>query len=212
MTERLSFDVLVVGAGPAGLAAACAAAECGARVGLVDDNPVQGGQIWRGVLAGTGYRLTATWLETIRQPNVRWLGSTSVVAAPGDHLLVAASGDRDYQLRYDRLVLATGARELFLPFPGWTLPNVLGAGGLQAMMKMGLPVHGKRVIVAGSGPLLLAVAAYHCKGGIAYCHLESQRAMSRAGVRLPGVRLRPSSKSRTPTAARLSNRAGRGGR
>ncbi len=53
-----------------------------------------------------------------------------------------------------------GARERFLPFPGWTLPNVMGAGGLQAMVKSGLPVKDKRVVVAGTGPLLLAVAAY----------------------------------------------------
>ena len=58
------------------------------------------------------------------------------------------------------LILATGARERFLPFPGWTLPNVMGAGGLQALAKSGLPVAGKRMVVAGSGPLLLAVANY----------------------------------------------------
>jgi NADPH-dependent 2,4-dienoyl-CoA reductase/sulfur reductase-like enzyme len=53
-----------------------------------------------------------------------------------------------------------GARERFLPFPGWTLPGVMGAGGLQALVKNGLPIAGRKVIVAGSGPLLLAVAAY----------------------------------------------------
>jgi NADPH-dependent 2,4-dienoyl-CoA reductase/sulfur reductase-like enzyme len=64
------------------------------------------------------------------------------------------------ELSFESLVLATGARERFLPFPGWTLPNVMGAGGLQALVKTGLPIEGKRVVVAGSGPLLLAVAAY----------------------------------------------------
>jgi NADPH-dependent 2,4-dienoyl-CoA reductase/sulfur reductase-like enzyme len=58
------------------------------------------------------------------------------------------------------LILATGARELFLPFPGWTLPGVVGVGGLQALVKSGLPVAGKRVVIAGSGPLLLAAASY----------------------------------------------------
>ena len=64
----------------------------------------------------------------------------------GTQLREAGTGDR--------------SSERFLPFPGWTLPNVMGAGGLQAMVKCGLPIRGKRVIVAGTGPLLLAVAAY----------------------------------------------------
>jgi NADPH-dependent 2,4-dienoyl-CoA reductase/sulfur reductase-like enzyme len=63
------------------------------------------------------------------------------------------------------LILATGARERFLPFPGWTLPGVAGAGGLQALVKSGLPIEGKKVVVAGTGPLLLAVAAYLRKRG-----------------------------------------------
>ncbi len=61
---------------------------------------------------------------------------------------------------YRSLILATGARERFLPFPGWTLPNAMGAGGLQALAKSGLPVAGKKIVIAGSGPLLLAVAKY----------------------------------------------------
>src|SRR5581483_8105173 len=59
---------------------------------------------------------------------------------------------------WQRLVLATGARELFLPFPGWTLPGVIGPGGLQALVKNGWPIRGRRVVIAGSGPLLPAVA------------------------------------------------------
>jgi pyruvate/2-oxoglutarate dehydrogenase complex dihydrolipoamide dehydrogenase (E3) component len=62
-------------------------------------------------------------------------------------------------LGWKSLILATGARELFLPFPGWTLPGVVGAGGMQALVKQGYPVRGRKIVVAGSGPLLLAVAA-----------------------------------------------------
>jgi NADPH-dependent 2,4-dienoyl-CoA reductase/sulfur reductase-like enzyme len=58
-----------------------------------------------------------------------------------------------------RIVLATGARELFIPFPGWTLPGVVGVGGAQALLKAGTSFRGKRVVIAGSGPLLLPVAA-----------------------------------------------------
>ncbi|MGV8584422.1 FAD/NAD(P)-binding oxidoreductase, partial [Pseudomonas aeruginosa] len=65
---------------------------------------------------------------------------------------------RGWQVGYRRLVLCTGARELLLPFPGWTLPGVTGAGGLQALAKGGLPLAGQRLVVAGSGPLLLASA------------------------------------------------------
>jgi NADPH-dependent 2,4-dienoyl-CoA reductase/sulfur reductase-like enzyme len=90
---------------------------------------------------------------------VEILVGTRVVDAPTKGTLLAEAGPGLLTLQYQRLVLATGARERFLPFPGWTLPGVLGAGGLQAMVKAGLPIAGKRVLVAGTGPLLLAVAA-----------------------------------------------------
>ncbi|HEX6607426.1 MAG TPA: FAD/NAD(P)-binding oxidoreductase [Chloroflexia bacterium] len=157
--KRLSFDVLVVGAGPAGMAAALAAAESGARVGLVDDNPAPGGQIWRGAgqaAAAPG----APWLARLQASAITVLPGTRIVAPLDDRRLLAESATGAMLLGYGRLILATGARELFLPFPGWTLPGVLGAGGLQALVKGGLPIAGKRVVVAGSGPLLPAVAAY----------------------------------------------------
>jgi NADPH-dependent 2,4-dienoyl-CoA reductase/sulfur reductase-like enzyme len=88
-----------------------------------------------------------------------------VVAAPAQGRLTLETYDAEFDLAYGALVLATGARERFLPFPGWTLPHVMGAGGLQALAKSGMPVSGKRVVVAGSGPLLLAVADYLRKHG-----------------------------------------------
>src|SRR5262249_48803875 len=74
--------------------------------------------------------------------------------------LLAESFDAVREIAYSKLILCTGARERFLPFPGWTLPNVMGAGGLQAMVKSGVPIEGRSVVVAGTGPLLLPVAAY----------------------------------------------------
>jgi NADPH-dependent 2,4-dienoyl-CoA reductase/sulfur reductase-like enzyme len=148
------FDVAVIGAGPAGLAAAARAAESGARVAMVDDNPRPGGQIWR---ASRSTNLAAgPWLRS----QVEVFSGARVFAAPAPGVLAIERADRELELRYRSLVLATGARERFLPFPGWTLPNVAGAGGLQALAKSGLPVAGKRIVVAGSGPLLLAVAQY----------------------------------------------------
>jgi NADPH-dependent 2,4-dienoyl-CoA reductase/sulfur reductase-like enzyme len=86
------------------------------------------------------------------------LESTTVIAAPEPGVLLAEQNDASCRIRWQRLILATGARELFLPFPGWTLPGVMGPGGLLAMAKDGWPVRNQRVVVAGSGPLLLAAA------------------------------------------------------
>lgn len=160
MGPERSFDVLIVGAGPAGMAAAWAARASGQRVGVVDDNPSWGGQIWRGETARSRSAQVRHWLERAQGSGAELLAGTRVVASPGPDRLWAERADERLTLSYRRLILATGARERFLPFPGWTLPGVLGAGGLQALVKNGLPIEGRRVVVAGSGPLLLAVAAY----------------------------------------------------
>lgn len=153
------FDVLVIGGGPAGMAAAVSAAENGSRVGIIDDNPGLGGQIWRGPPV-TPASPSAEWARKVGVAGVHARCGLRVVHQPEPRTLLAESSQDRYFFTYDKLVLATGAKERFLPFPGWTLPNVMGAGGLQAMVKSGLPIRGKRVVVAGSGPLLVAVAAY----------------------------------------------------
>lgn len=148
-------DLLVVGAGPAGMAAAWRAAQSGLRVCVVDDNPAAGGQIWRGKPPEA-----QVWFERTRRIDIEVINGARVFEQPEPDRLLAETNDGVCELSYKSLILATGARERFLPFPGWTLPNVMGAGGLQALVKTGLPIEGKRVVVAGSGPLLLAVAAY----------------------------------------------------
>lgn len=157
---RRTFDVLVIGAGPAGMAAACCAAETGRRVGLLDNNPRPGGQIWRGGETHSGTAQAAHWRQRLESSAVEFLSSTEVFDHPAKGCLQAQSPRGECQLRFENLILCTGARERFLPFPGWTLPNVIGAGGMQALVKSGLSIVGKKIIVAGSGPLLVAVAAY----------------------------------------------------
>ena len=152
--------MLVVGAGPAGLAAALRAAESGSQVSVVDDNPSAGGQIWRGEETKPSSAEAQSWFERIRSVDIQMINGARVFHHPRAGVLLAETSEGVCELKYKSLVLATGARERFLPFPGWTLPNVMGAGGLQALVKTGLPIEGKRVVVAGSGPLLLAVAAY----------------------------------------------------
>lgn len=153
------FDTVVIGAGPGGLAAARAAASHGARVGLIDAMPTPGGQVWRHDLRHAAAPIARRSIEAaLGHPSITWLAQTRVVAAQHKQLLLEDAQNARW-LGYRTLVLATGARELLLPFPGWTLPGVTGAGGLQALAKQGWPLQGRRVVIAGSGPLLLAAAA-----------------------------------------------------
>jgi NADPH-dependent 2,4-dienoyl-CoA reductase/sulfur reductase-like enzyme len=156
--QRLQSDVVVVGAGPAGIAAACMAAENGRNVAVVDNSPWLGGQIWRGATAHAGRGQAGAWIDRLRKSGVSVFSSATAFAAPASHVLLVETPDGVLELDWKKLILATGARERFLPFPGWTLPGVMGPGGLYAMVKSGWPVAGKRVVVAGSGPLLLAAA------------------------------------------------------
>ncbi|HUJ32465.1 MAG TPA: FAD/NAD(P)-binding oxidoreductase [Candidatus Acidoferrum sp.] len=175
------FDVVVVGAGPAGIAAAVTASDCGATVGLIDDNPTAGGQIWRGEAHKTERSAATPWFERLVRSSVKKIHGARAFYVD-DGMLAAEIADGTRTIAYRELILATGARELFLPFPGWTLPNVFGAGGLQALMKSGLPVAGKRILIAGTGPLLLAVAAYARKCGadvLGICEQTTMRKMMR---------------------------------
>ncbi|MDR5739674.1 MULTISPECIES: FAD/NAD(P)-binding oxidoreductase [unclassified Caballeronia] len=154
------FDIAIIGAGPAGLAAArVAAAGAGVRVALIDDNPRPGGQIWRQGPDAAPSPFLRDWLTTTApRANLEHMGATKVAAAPGDKRLLLERDGAPAVIGYTKLILVTGARERLLPFEGWTLPGVTGAGGLQALVKGGSPVRGERIVVAGSGPLLLAVA------------------------------------------------------
>ncbi|MFL9911499.1 FAD-dependent oxidoreductase [Paraburkholderia sp. RL17-337-BIB-A] len=155
----MNVDVLVIGAGPAGLSAAQTASMHDATVGVVDDNALPGGQIWR---QGPQYPASGTaraLLEDLgARQNVALLSGARIVQALSAHTLLAERDGRALTIGYRKLIVATGARERFLPFPGWTLPGVTGAGGLQALIKGGTPVRGERIVIAGSGPLLWAAA------------------------------------------------------
>ena len=172
-----SFDILVVGAGPAGIAAAVAASAAGKRVGLVDDNPAPGGQIWR--RGGSQPAVAHNRLTKLEATPLVRLYGWRVFDFPRPGTLRAESNSDCRDLCFEKLILATGARERFLPFPGWTLPNVMGAGGLEALVRGGLPINRKRVLVAGTGPLLVAVAAHLARHGAVIVALCEQAPLRR---------------------------------
>jgi NADPH-dependent 2,4-dienoyl-CoA reductase/sulfur reductase-like enzyme len=156
--KRLHFKIVVIGGGPAGLAAAASAAQSTTDIALIDDNPALGGQIWRRGIYGASDKQARRWIEGSSAITI--FNRAKVIAVAQPDVLVVETAIEAFEVQFEQLIIATGAHELFLPFPGWTLPGVMGAGGLQALVKGGLPVSGKRIVVAGSGPLLLAVAAY----------------------------------------------------
>lgn len=191
-----AFDVVVVGAGPGGIAAATVAAEAGMRVCLLDSSAAPGGQIWRGLRAETALEYPhgkefAAWAARLAASRcVVWQGK-EVVGSPAPGLLRLEDDEGSSDVQFEHLILATGARERFLPFPGWTLPGVMGAGGLQALLKAGLDPTGKHVVVAGSGPLLLAVSAGLTRAGAQVEGIFEQAPRSRlAGLGL-GMLLHP---------------------
>jgi D-hydroxyproline dehydrogenase subunit alpha len=185
--NRSATDVLIVGGGPAGMSAAVAAAASdGVRVTVVDDNPRLGGQIWRAELGKTKSPEALEVIASLDQQRIAIVNNASVFASDG-HSLLAETPSEKVQIDFKKLILATGARERFLPFPGWTLPNVFGAAGLQALVKGGMNVEDKRVVVAGTGPLLLVVAEYLASKGariVAICEQTSNRKLDRFALGL----------------------------
>ena len=168
--------VVVVGAGPAGIMAAVEARRRGAAVTLIDEAPRPGGQIYRQgdtALAASGVGLPE---ELKRKRAVLdafagladavdyHSGATAYAVFPGPRLHVALA-ERSRVFEADALVLATGVGERSVPFPGWTLPGVLYAGGAQAMMKAHGVRPGDRAAVVGAGPLIIAVAAQLAEAG-----------------------------------------------
>jgi len=175
--EPLDAEVVVVGAGPAGLAASVSAAEAGAKVLLVDRGPRAGGQVWRHHASAPS--AARPWIRRLEGTGVSTVFEATVVDAPEPGRLVIEQSGRGRGVRYRHLVLATGARERFLPFPGWTRPGVIGVGGAQALLKQGASFAGLRVVVAGTGPLLLTVAAAVAGDGARVVGIAEQAPLGR---------------------------------
>ncbi|GAB3458340.1 FAD-dependent oxidoreductase [Actinophytocola sediminis] len=150
-------DIAVLGAGPAGLAAAVAATGAGARVVLLDAGSRAGGQFWRHRAGDRPHHPLLAAALDFRAGHAIWQ-----VEPTGDGFTVHTTAG---EVRSRTVIVATGAYDRQVPFPGWTLPGVLTAGGAQALLKGSGVVAGERVVVAGTGPFLLPVAAGLAEAG-----------------------------------------------
>jgi thioredoxin reductase len=210
--QALACDLLISGAGPAGLAAAVAAA--GLSVIIIDERSKPGGQYFK--QPGKGFAITPSALDAQFSEGAAFIADVAASPAQlmagrsawsarrdGQHIVVETSGpEGPARITAARLIIATGATEKPWPMPGWTLPGVMTTGAAQTLLRSGAVSPGSRVLVAGNGPLNIQLANELLNAGVAVAAVVEQAprpglaraasalAMARhgAGLAVQGVR------------------------
>jgi thioredoxin reductase len=168
-----SVDLLIAGAGPAGMSAAIAARRHGLSVMVIDDQPGPGGQIWRSIensgrrhdILGPSYVEGVGVAETFRASGVDYRpGAQLWQVEPGFKVFMSLGGKAEV-VKAGAVILATGAQERPVPFPGWTLPGVLTVGAAQILLKNAGQIPSGPTWIAGSGPLPLLYATQLLRAG-----------------------------------------------
>ncbi len=160
-------DIAIVGGGPAGMAAAIEAAQAGANVTVIDENARPGGQLFKQIHkffgsgvhhAGTrGFQIGQDLLREAEEAGVEMRLDTVVYGIFPDRRLGLICGDHTEELVASVIILATGANENALTFPGWTLPGVMGAGATQTLINIHRVIPGQRILMVGAGNVGLIV-------------------------------------------------------
>jgi NADPH-dependent 2,4-dienoyl-CoA reductase/sulfur reductase-like enzyme len=168
----MTVELAIIGAGPAGMAAAVFAAALGIDTVVIDEQGSPGGQIYRGIERsrsnsplGPDYLSGRSLVENFRASRAAYRPGTTLWHFDPDGALYLESGGRAEMLTARRILLATGALERPVPIPGWTLPGVMGAGAAQILLKSGDLVPEGRVVLAGQGPLLYLLATQLARAG-----------------------------------------------
>jgi NADPH-dependent 2,4-dienoyl-CoA reductase/sulfur reductase-like enzyme len=168
-------DLVIVGSGPAGLAAACEARALGLSVVLLDEQAAVGGQIYRNIesapgsrveILGKDYEAGRSLAANFRQSGARHLGGAMVWNVSLDGAVDYIADGRSQQIVGKSVLLAGGAMERPFPIPGWTLPGVMGAGAAQILLKGAGALPREPVVLAGCGPLLYLLAWQHLRAGV----------------------------------------------
>ena len=170
----MTHDLVIIGAGPAGMSAALTAASIGMKTVLLDEQPRAGGQIYRNVtgvdpkvatLLGPDYTHGRTLADRLQLSGVEVHYGAMVWDVARDLTVSVQHDGKSFQLRAPQLIAATGAMERASPMPGWTLPGVLNAGAAQIALKSAGAVPSGPVLLVGGGPLLLLVACQLLEAG-----------------------------------------------
>lgn len=198
------IDIAIIGAGPAGMAAAVAAAASGARVALLDEQEACGGQIYRGILSapperlrilGPDYAAGRALAERFAASGAQHITGAAVWQVTREHAVHYLREGRVATLQARQVILCTGAMERPFPIPGWTLPGVLTAGAAQILLKSADVVPAEPVVLAGCGPLLYLLGWQYVRAGVPIRAIvdtteaaDYQRALAHLGGALAGWR------------------------
>src|SRR5262245_61642036 len=163
-----SYDLVVIGGGPAGLAAAALAARAGVSTVLFDENPGVGGQIYRAItstpvtnraILGEDYWDGTTLADEAKASGALIVNGATVWSLDRQRIVGVSIGGKARLIEAGRIIIATGSQERPFPIPGWTLPGVMTAGAAQTALKAQGLVASGRTVLAGGGPLLWLLAA-----------------------------------------------------
>lgn len=169
------YQLVIIGAGPAGLSAAALAAKQGLDVALLDEQNAPGGQIYRAIesvparraeLLGGEYQRGAGLVSALRNSKLEYFPNTSVWSLNRKREIGLLNHNSANMISADQVLLATGAMERPVPFSGWVLPGVMNAGAGQILLKAHGIVPADGVVLAGSGPLLLLLAWQYMHAGV----------------------------------------------
>jgi len=175
-----AYDVVIVGAGPAGLAAAATTATAGLATLLLDENAGPGGQVYRAItstpvtergILGADYWAGERLVAEARTSGAELVQGATVWSLDSAREVGVSAGGASRMLEARRVILATGALERPFPIPGWSLPGVMTAGAVQTLLKASALVPDGRVVLAGTGPLLWLLAAQLLRANVSIATL-----------------------------------------